>query len=306
MKIRVIVRAAQGCAHAHAVVDSVSQQLMAGEELLIMEELACGEAAVVELESGARVAHISSEFKHDFDLAKSGMTNSGPSDLVPDLYVLFEDHSVPNERFMESLREFFANDERQGTTFYIRNGTPINPPSRALYAYVCGLADVESKREKIEPVTSSFAITSSALGGADVNAVKAVLSSMNFGWLQYTKVPELMHDPINQPPKDLYVVHCQVNTFSQAVSAIFWNARSNAVIDAGSLSLVSAGLRMPIKYLGRSVQVMWARPQDLPTSCMIFALGVCGYAGWWIGRFVGDSGAAEKIAAAHPVPATKQ
>lgn len=303
VKVRVIVLAAQGCIHAQAVVQAVTQQLHPGEELLVIEDNDCAEALLTKPNSGATLVHLATGKSHDFELAVEGISKVIPGARQPELYLVLEDHAVPSPMFMENLREFFTHKERQGTTFFTRNGTPIDAPSKALYAYVCGLADVESRRGAIEPVTSSFAITAQAIGGL---SVEDKLSAENRGWLQYIKVPELMRDPINQPPKELYVFHCQVNTFAQASSAIYWNARSNAVIDGNSVSLVQAAIRMPIKYLVRSVHVLMARPQDVRTSCMVFALGVCGYAGWWVGRFKGDTGAAEKIAAAHPVAATKR
>jgi len=303
VNLRIIIVAAQGCVHARAVVESISEHLVAGEELFIMEELLCSQASSVELESGAKVIHMSTGLVHDFDLAARGITAPSYGDCPPELFLVLEDHAVPDSGFMENLRAFFADGRPQATTFYIRNGTPVDAPSRALYTYVCGLADVDSKRAKIEPVTSSFAITAKAIGA---DFLTEPMSAARFGWLQYSRVPELMRMSMNQPPRSLYVFHHQVNSLRQAASAVYWNARSNAVIDRGSASPLRLVLRAPIKYLARSLFVLRSCPQDVSTSAMVFMLGSCGFVGWWVGRIAGDFGAGEKIVLAHPVPATAQ
>lgn len=296
MKIDAIVVAAQGCSHATAVIEAVSDQLIAGEELFVMEEQDCGESAKI-LASGARVRHAGTGLLHDIDLTAAGIQLASRKKEQADVVLVLEDHGVPDPGFMQNLRTFFEDSRRQGATFYLRNGTESDAPSKALFSYVCGLADIDGKNKRIEPVTSSFAIRLSAINS---ELLPDLALSENFGRLHYHVLPELMLDPINHPPRSLTLTHHQKNSFRNATSAIYWNARTNGAIDRGQVSFAKGILRTPIKYLGRSVRVIHARPDSFSTSCLVMWLGVVGLVGWWGGRCVGDEGSAEKLIQAHP------
>lgn len=157
IKIDAIVAAAQGCSHAVAVIESVRDQLQSGEVLFIMEGQECGLSDTV-LSSGVRMRHVATDMLHDFDLTAAGIELAAGRAEQADVLLVLEDHGVPDPGFIENLREFFVDERRQGSTFYLRNGSPFNASSRALFAYVGGLADIEGKNKPIEPVTSSFAI----------------------------------------------------------------------------------------------------------------------------------------------------
>jgi hypothetical protein len=296
MKVDVVVIAAQGCSHATTVIGAVSDQLNAGEELFILEDQDCGHSETT-LPSGARVRHVGAGLLHDIDLTAAGIGLASAKAKQSDVILTLEDHGVPDPGFMQNLRAFFEDNRRQGTTFYLRNGTSSDIPSRALFSYVGGLADIDGKNKRIEPVTSSFAIRRSAI---DSQLLRDITLAENYGRLNYQVLPELMLDSINQPPRSLTLTHHQKNSFHNATSAIYWNARTNGAIDRSQVSFTHGILRTPVKYLGRSFRVMRARPNTLPTSALITWLGVAGFAGWWVGRYAGDEDSAQKLVQAHP------
>jgi len=296
MKIYAVVVAAQGCSHAAAVVEAVSYQLSPGDELLVMEDQDCGHSERI-FPSGSGVSHVVTGLLHDFDLAAMGIGLASEKAEQSDVLLMLEDHAVPDPGFMQYLRAFFEDEGRQGTTFYQRNGSSSGSASRALFSYVGGLADIDGKNKRIEPVTSSFAIRRSAI---DSQLLPKLTHPENFGRLNYQVLPELMLDPVNQPPRFLTLTHYQENSLRHATSAIYWNARTNGTIDRGHVTFAHGMLRTPVKYLGRSFRVIRARPIDFSTSALVMWLGVAGFTGWWVGRYAGDEGSAQKIVQAHP------
>jgi hypothetical protein len=119
-------------------------------------------------------------------------------------------------------------------------------------------------------------------------------------------LPEIMRDPINRPPKSLCLTHYQKNSLSNATSAVYWNARTNGVIDRDRVSFVRGLLRTPVKYIGRSYHVMRARRNNFSTSAIVALLGLSGLAGWWVGRYAGDKESAQKLVLAHPTAALSE
>lgn len=292
-RISTVVVADQGCVHAAAVIQAVREQMTPDDELLVIENAPCGEPTDGR-SPGER--HLACPTVGDLEMRAWAVPQA-----AAELVVVLENHGIPSPTFLSTLATLFAeNPALEATTFFLRNGTTGNVASRAAYAFVAGFSQVDGSAPLPRPVCSAFAIRRSAVQAAVAARGGRPLAA---GDLEYDIVPRLANRGIEALPADVVLDHFQENTFSEAMSATYWNARLAGWTEHRRGSMDGVPVTLVNRYLRRVVRLNRVRRYSVPENAVLVALGSAGIAGWCVGALRGPGPAAAKGQLAHAVPA---
>lgn len=291
MQLDVVVTASHGCAHAGTVLDAVRQQRQAGDRIIVVEPHPCADSAG----DSTGEEHIVGS-ADDFESRIEGLRRSSG-----DAVLVLEDHGVPGEGFVDCLRDLLDGDHAPGAvTFWMRNGTADDAPSRALFAFVAGAADPQRGGARPGIVASSFALGGRLLAECREASAEGRLGP---GELEYEWVPAALADATTPVPRALVLLHCQRNTVREAYAATYWNARHSGWVERDR-DLAGGPIRHILRrYPGRSYRVLTSSRPSLAEAGVVIGMGAVGLVGWWVGRYRGAGPAAERLRDVHPVPA---
>lgn len=293
LSVGVVVVASQGCEHARAVISAVRSQLWEGDELVVIESAPCVGAAGSGLQ---RERHVTVATHDDAEMRLLGF-----DELRSEVLLALEDHGVPDPGFLTSLHTLFdARPGLEACTFFLRNGTQVDLPSRAVFAFVAGFADADSAIAVPRPVCSSFAIRRATIERV---ASQAGAKAIPCNVLEYEVIPSLANSGVDRLPRDLTLTHFQVNSAREALTAVFWNGRIAGWAESQRGLPAARPVVVSKRYLGRAVRLNRVRRRTTGELALLSLLGAVGFVGWWTGRALGPGRADDMLRGVHPRPA---
>lgn len=283
-QISVIFTCPHGCHNSAGALARIREQLLPEDELIVVEYGKCADS-----ESG--IDHVASVTQDD-----NQMTIAGLASAHHDVVLVLEDHAIIGPKFIEALRTAFTDSEVEVATFFVENGTPVGVGSKALFTFMYGFVSPQLRNSDREIVAASFAVTHQKLSEWLENNRELARA----GAIRTELIPALTRTTPHEFPAELYLLHYQTVSVSQAVQAVFLNALRHGFLKKDVVSRQGAWAHARERYLKRPARLRAVIETNCQVMIAIRLLALSSWSGWWMGRHRQTVDIGKRMAQLHP------
>jgi hypothetical protein len=287
----IYVTASQGCSHATKILEDVLAFKSDVDSITILETV--GTDCVDQQEADPKLKSLPHEMvdsSNEFEMRLRALhLNQGTYTLV------LEDHMSIRSDFFTSLRAFLETYvEIPALSFYGRNGTSDNFGSRALYKWVFGLASLENWPRSPEPVCSAFLMNNHFFSEYE----RGLGRNLAIGEMESHVLPYIVPRARGFTPKQIQVRHYQEVSVSQAIMAIYENARISGHFEKKT-NLFKWLIILTQRHFFRFLKLTRVPNGSASDLVGAFGLACVGFVGGVAGRYTTLGNAFRRLASTH-------